>query len=109
MPNIDHNPEDGWIITEARNAGRILSKGEVTVTNSAFSLPNNTPYSLFLYPINGNTDTWFIISVQLEQDLTFSDLPYNIGCWTESAIIKANITPTMLANFRVFYGCGQAI
>lgn len=98
-----------WIVTEQLNAGRILSKGQITVANATFSLDGMVPFSLFLNPKADGTNITFVVSVQLQQDATLGNLPFNIGCWTEPSIIVANITSGLLADYDVFWGAGQKI
>ena len=108
MARIDRN-QDEWSTTDIMNAGRVLSKGEITVANSEFKLTGKVPYSLFLLPNPPTEDIWQIISVKLQQDLVLSDYPFNVGSWNEASIDAANITSDLLTKYRIFWGAGTAI
>ena len=106
--SIDRNG-DKWYITEILNAGRVLSKGQITAPNATFGLQDNVPYSLFLHPKESTTDITAVISVRLQQDIDFGLMPFNVNCWTEGSVWTANITSELLAKYDIYWGAGQAV
>lgn len=96
-------------VTETMGSNRIVSHGQINGLRSAFSLaPLNVPFSIYIRPRNGGSETDIIAEVKCYQDDIAESAPITLNEWSPLLIssIKANVRAD---DYDVFWGAGQYV
>lgn len=90
-------------------AGRISSHGQIADLTEGFKLDAALPFSICVVPKLATTDVLLIVDLKLYMDENSSDFPVPLSEWTPGAIIEISPNAIELADYDVYWGCGQTI
>lgn len=96
-------------ISEFMNGGRILAHGKIESLDEEFSLPNNTPFSLYIRPKYSSSNMDAVLSVKCYQDDEFSDAPIGLNDWSPMAIKAIAANTDFLNTYDLYWGAGTYI
>jgi len=97
-------------VSESMFAGRILSHGQITSLDSAFSLTNNEPFSLFLLAASATDETLpVLVNCRLYQDDASANCPFVANQWNEPAIVEIAASGVSLTSYTAYWGAGSDI
>lgn len=96
-------------ISETINGGRIVAHGQIKNLSQPFSLPGNTPFSVYVRPKAETAKLDTILNVRCWQDKTFSDAPVALYDWSPLAIEAVGADSSLLEHFDVYWGSGTAV
>ena len=103
-------------LTEPMKAGRILSKGEITSLESAFSI-SGEGFSICVIPTADITDgviseattgIGLIVNCRLINEDSASDFPIYFNQWTEAVIKTISADAIDTDTYTVYYGAYRA-
>jgi hypothetical protein len=95
-------------VSEFMSGGRIASHGKITDLSCGFSLPDKSPFSIYMKPKFVGSDIDTMLKVKCYQDVEASDAPVAFNDWSPLAIVE--ITPDegdMLERYDIYWGSGS--
>ena len=96
-------------ISQFMNSGRILSHGKIERLAEGFSLPNETPFSIYIRPKYSSSTVDAVLSVKCYQDEDFSDAPVVLNDWSPMAITAIAPNADILNTHDLYWGAGTYV
>lgn len=85
---------------------RILKHSQLTSLSSDFDNGGN-PFTIFIRPKNVSYDVSILLTVQLLQDDSSSQLPFLVNSWSPCIIQKIIANASILTNYDIYIGAGR--